>query len=435
MSLPRILLVLTEFPPRIGGMQTHAIYLAQALAQRGYPVEVLTYRAVKAADESEAEAFDAAQPFPIHRILSRLGHHRNLDLLEQRARSFRAELVYCSTIFYGELSARLGIPVVSRSVGNDVLRPWIAWPLPLGSRIVSTPWFEDRLYRFFRKLDYPEPIEAMWRARRRALMEDSARRQTRILANSDFTRGLLEEIGVEEQRVEVLTGGVAADLFSAISPNPELLERHGIPPGRFLMLTACRMVRKKGVDFLIDRMEELVARMPDAHLMLVGSGRHAKRFRKAAASSSVADHVTFAGRVPHHEIQAYYAVADVFVLASRVQVDPATGLRDAETMGRVLCEANAAGVPIVAARSGGIPSVIEDGVNGLLFAPDDMASLAAALEKLRADPALRARLVANGREKAESKFDWSVIIREHERCFEEVLTDVQVHPGADRPSL
>jgi glycosyltransferase involved in cell wall biosynthesis len=413
-------------------MQTHAIYLARALASRGYPIEVLTYRAVRHADEEEADQFDEALEFPVRRVLSRLGHFRNLDLLERAARAFQAELVYCSTVFYGDLAERLGVPIISRSVGNDVLRPWIAWPLRLGSRIVSTPWFEDHLYRFFRKLNYPEPIEAIWRRRRRDLMERSARKLTRILANSHFTATLLTEIGVQDDHVEILTGGVAADLFAEPTPDPNLRETLDIPPDRFLMLTACRMVRKKGVDFLIERMENVVEAMPDAHLLLVGSGRHARRFRRAAQRSTVADHITFAGRVPHEQIQAYYALADAFVLASRVQVDPTTGLRDAETMGRVLCEANAAGIPIIAARSGGIPSVIQDGANGLLFEPDNVDSLIETLDRLRTDQGVADHLITTGRQMAKDRFDWSVIVREHERCFKEVLHDVQVHPRPDR---
>jgi phosphatidyl-myo-inositol dimannoside synthase len=71
------------------------------------------------------------------------------------------------------------------------------------------------------------------------------------------------------------------------------------------------------------------------------------------------------------------------VLASREQVDPRTGLRDVETMGRVLCEAHAAGVPVVASRSGGIPSIVDHGRNGLLFEENDLDGLIHGIERLR----------------------------------------------------
>ncbi len=312
----------------------------------------------------------------------------------------------------------------------------------------------------------------------------SARRLTHIFANSSFTAGLLRDIGVQTERIEVLSGGVESARFSkAVKAGPESLTLHAvdmpeevargivspgvvqeiqdcapsesrsagvlseevkpsvlghcptalraalkIPPERFVLLTACRMVRKKGVDFLLDNMEALVARMPDAHLILVGSGRHEKRFRRQAARSGASAHITFTGRVPHDQIESYYRAADLFVLASRIQVDPRTGLMDAATMGRVLCEANAAGLPVVAARSGGIPSVIQDRNNGLLFEPDNFESLCEALEVCRAQPTLVEHMIARGVEKARECFDWSVIVDEHERRFQEIL-------GSQTPSL
>jgi len=433
-SLPRLTLVLTEFPPRIGGMQTHAIYLARRLAHRGYPLEVLTYRS--ASDTAGAvRSFDEELPFPVKRVLTRLGHHRNLDLIAQEARSFGSDLIYTSTVFYGALSERLGLPVVARSVGNDVLRPWIAWPLRFGSRLVSQPWVEAHLYQFFRRLDYPEWVEAMWRQRRRRVMIESAQAIDCILANSDFTAGLLCDVGVTGERISVLTGGVSASRFAACTGSGGVREQHGIDADATVLLTACRMVKKKGVDFLIDQMEAVVDAFPSAHLLLVGGGRHYRRFRRAARQTAVSDRITFAGNIDHRQIHEYYAAADVFVLASRVQVDPLTGLRDAETMGRVLCEANAAGLPVIAARSGGIPSVIEHGVNGLLFEPDDVESLLTQLRALLSSDDLREGLVEQGRLRASATFDWSHIVREHERCFEELLDDVQEHSGADDSAL
>ena len=113
-NVSRLLLILTEFPPSFGGMQTHAIHLCRYLHQRGYQIEVATYR-------GPAVEF----PFPVHRCLSRIGFTQNLQVLESLTRIARPDLLYSSTIFYGRLSASTGIPMIARSVGNDVLRPWI----------------------------------------------------------------------------------------------------------------------------------------------------------------------------------------------------------------------------------------------------------------------------------------------------------------------
>jgi glycosyltransferase involved in cell wall biosynthesis len=418
---PRLLLILTEFPPRIGGMQTHAIYLARHLHEQGYPLEVVTYQPVKPFEFENVDRVDRELPFPVRRVMSRLGYFHNFDVLRQIAARFSPDLVYCSTVFWGNLGEQLGVPVVSRSVGNDVMRPWIAYPFKPLSKLVSHPWIEDPLHRFFRRFEYPEIIETIWRNRRHSLMQESARKLDHVMANSVFTANLLENIGLDPKRVEVLVGGVDSKRFSR-DPKMEISrEDLGIPNDRFLMMTACRMVKKKGVDFLIERMSDIVARVPDAHLLLVGSGRHFKRFRRAAERCDVAEHITFAGKVPHDQIHALYKLADVFVLASRVQVDPISGQRDAETMGRVLCEANAASIPVLAARSGGIPSVIEHEENGLLFTPDDVDSLISVIERAREEPELIESMKRRGARIAKDKFDWSVIVRAHERCFQQIL--------------
>jgi glycosyltransferase involved in cell wall biosynthesis len=98
-------------------------------------------------------------------------------------------------------------------------------------------------------------------------------------------------------------------------------------------------------------------------------------------------------------------------------VDPRTGLRDVETMGRVLCEAHAAGVPVVASRSGGIPSIVDHGRNGLLFEENDLDGLIHGIERLREDRNLSRYLVNEGFKDAAEKWDWAVICRSHERLF------------------
>ena len=106
------------------------------------------------------------------------------------------------------------------------------------------------------------------------------------------------------------------------------------------------------------------------------------------------------------------------VLASRVHVSRIPGLADAETMGRVLLEANAAGVPVVATDSDGIPSVVEHGANGLLFPPDDADGLVSCLERVFGGGVLIARMVSEGRRRAWEWFDWSRVVDVHEQVFQ-----------------
>ena len=87
----------------------------------------------------------------------------------------------------------------------------------------------------------------------------------------------------------------------------------------------------------------------------------------------------------------------------------------------MLCEANATGIPVLASRSGGIPSVITHDDNGLLFASDDIDDLVTQFRRMHEDEALRRRLVRRGRERAEQEFAWQHLIAAHEACFRETL--------------
>ena len=394
---PRLLLILTEFPPSFGGMQTHAVHLCQYLHQRNYHIEVATYRGP-----------EVDFPFPVHRCLSRIGFTENLRMLERLTHTVRPDLLYASTIFYGRLSAATRIPMIARSAGNDVLRPWIVWPYRCLSRALSTPWLEEFLYRRFRKLEWPEAIESLLLSRRKAEMAESVRHIGHVFANSEYTAGLLRQLATPS--VEILPGGVDARRFH---PRRDTREELGLPRDRLLVMTACRLVPKKGLDLLM----RALAKLPTSHLLIAGEGRQLAKCMALAEQCGVTERVTFAGRIAHEELQRYYWAADQFVLASREHVDPRTGLRDVETMGRVLCEAHAAGVPVIAARSGGIPSIVDHGRNGLLFEEDNLEALVRSIARLRRDTGLSRSLVDEGLRDAAERWDWTVICRSHERMF------------------
>lgn len=432
---PRLLLVLTEFPPRIGGMQTHALYLSRHFHEMGYRVSVVTYRPSTPWERDAAQELDDGLGFKVHRVLSRVSFWHNIELLRRLARGAKPDLIYCSTVFYGFLRDTAHVPIVARSVGNDVLRPWIAYPFRFGSNILAIPRLDNKLYNFFRQLEYPEALERLFREKRHDMVRQSARQLDLILANSDFTAELLAGLGVAEERVKLLVGGVDAKRFDGgperSAPEIQQLRRTlRVGNGAYVITTVCRLVAKKGIDFLLRSFPAVRRVIPNAHLLVVGVGHHSNRLRRLARELGLAECVTFAGRVNHLDIHLYYRLSDLFVLASRVQANPSTGFRDAETMGRVLCEANAAGVPVVATRSGGIPSVVAHGENGLLFESDNEAGLLNQIRRIHTDPRLTRGLVRTGRLMAYQRFDWSVVLKAHEGYFATMLDGKLKGPDA-----
>jgi glycosyltransferase involved in cell wall biosynthesis len=415
-GVQRILLILTEFPPRIGGMQTHAAYLSRHLQQHGYCVEVFTHRISDPALAEEALAYDRAQLFPVHRVLGRLSYQHNLQLLSGHVERFAPDLIYSSTVFYGVLQ-RSGIPVVCRCVGNDVMRPWLGYPYRFGSRLLNSARLEKLLHGWLEKHFYPDWVERLFRKKREQLTAQAARAASHIFANSEYSADLLRAMQVEDGRIQVLVGGVDSLRFH--TPDACKIEARralALPESGLLMMTACRLVAKKGIDLLLAALPRLRDTLPHAHLIVVGDGKYRARLERHCVAHGI-DNITFAGRVPHEAIHHYYTACDLFILASRESINAATGTRDVETMGRVLCEANAAGIPVVASRSGGIPSVISDGVNGLLFEAENIEQLIGRITYLNDNPLVHHEIVRQGLTRAREEFDWASILDAHRLVF------------------
>lgn len=169
----------------------------------------------------------------------------------------------------------------------------------------------------------------------------------------------------------------------------------GGPPGGLRIGFAGRLVRAKGADLAI----EALARMQPgqaASLEIVGEGPERAGLEAMARGRGLGARVRFRPWLPSGEMPAFYRGLDVLVLPSR------STPRWIEQFGRVLIEAMASGVVCVGSDSGEIPQVI--GPAGLIVPEDDTVALAGALERLAAEPALRARLAAEGRARALAEF-------------------------------
>jgi glycosyltransferase involved in cell wall biosynthesis len=169
-----------------------------------------------------------------------------------------------------------------------------------------------------------------------------------------------------------------------------------------------RFVPEKGLDVLIAALERL--RSP-WRALFVGAGPEAPRLQAfAAAHSSAVRLVTDAA---HDDVPAYLNAMTVLCAPSRT-----TG-RWREQFGRMLIEGMAAGVPVLASRSGEIPYVVEEA--GVLLPEDDAEAWANALDALLQDAAARAAASVRGRDRARAHFAWPIVARAHLEFFDELI--------------
>jgi glycosyltransferase involved in cell wall biosynthesis len=168
-------------------------------------------------------------------------------------------------------------------------------------------------------------------------------------------------------------------------------------PVRFL--TVGRAVAKKGIDTILSALSLLPPEM-EWQWTHVGGGPLREQLSRQAQELGIAGRCIFLGARPQEEVLQAYRNSDVFVLPCRID---ASGDRDG--LPNVLVEAQSQCLPVVSTPISGITELVEDGINGLLVAPDSPRDLAESLARLSNDPALRARLGRAGEVIVRSRFD------------------------------
>lgn len=171
-------------------------------------------------------------------------------------------------------------------------------------------------------------------------------------------------------------------------------------PERPLLLAVGQLKEKKGFSYLIDACRLLVERGRKFTCEIVGEGPLHAQLRRRISAAGLDDVVVLRGALPHHEVREAYRRAEVFVLPCVVGADG-----DRDGIPNVILEAMASGLPVVSTDHSGIPEAVEDGVSGLLVAPEDAVALADALGGLLDDADLRRRFGEMGRKLVADAFD------------------------------
>jgi PEP-CTERM/exosortase A-associated glycosyltransferase len=221
--------------------------------------------------------------------------------------------------------------------------------------------------------------------------------------------------GNDAARIAVMPNGVDLDLFgTAVPRDAGLADELRLGDGPVIGFIGS-FYDYEGLDDLIAAMPALVARQPEARLLLVGGGPCEAALRTQAEASPAAQAIRFVGRVPHHEVERYYALADIMAYPRKQSrlTDLVTPLKPLEAM--------AQGKLVAASDVGGHRELITDGVTGRLFAPDDPAGCAAALAALIDDRSQWGAFRAAGRAHVETRHDWARNAEHYQLVYQTVL--------------
>jgi D-inositol-3-phosphate glycosyltransferase len=247
----------------------------------------------------------------------------------------------------------------------------------------------------------------------------------RLVANTrDEGRQLLDLYGADPARVAVVPPGVDLGVFAARDRGgrPCARRRLGLPADGEVLLFVGRIQPLKAPDVLLRAAAELLAADPSRRERLTvavlggpsGTGLERPRaLEELAAQLGIADVVCFKPPVSRQELADWYRAADIVAVPSH-----------SESFGLVAVEAQACGTPVVAARVGGLPTAVQDGVTGVLVDGHDPRVWARELAGLLGDPLRRRRMGAAAASWA-SRFGWDATV--------DALLDVYAGAIADRP--
>ena len=297
------------------------------------------------------------------------------------------------------------LPLVLRSLPRpDVVhvfgyRDAVTTLTAVWARLRSIPYVFEPLDMYVRRYRNV-PVK---RAFDRLLGEPVARGAALVIAVSELERAELIEAGLDPRRVVVRPNGFPA-------PHEErgsaLRDRLGLGPEVPLILNVGRISFKKGLDLLL----EAVGGIPDVHLALVGpddgDGTYS-RLEAMRARPELAGRVHLLPPVDDRQPRELYGEADVFVLPSWN-----------ESFGMVAAEAAAAGTPVVLTDRCGVAALL--GERAAVIVPPDAGRIREAIVRVLADPALRARLAAGGREVAR-EVSWGSVVSEQERLYRRAI--------------
>ena len=235
---------------------------------------------------------------------------------------------------------------------------------------------------------------------------------TNIVAVSEVVRRVLvDREGVPPSKIALLNHGFRLEEFERVDPMTveAMKAKYGIAEGDFVVGAVSRYLKLKGVHHMVVAFKHFLEDRPEAKFVIANAlGADAPTLRRLVSEELPADRVV---QIEYErDMPSLYAMMDVFL---HVPINP-----EIEAFGQTYVEAMAAGIPSVVTLSGIANEYIVDGENAVVVSHDSAEAILGGLMRLDADPALRARLVENGRRSVRDRFSLDRQMRELASLYE-----------------
>jgi N-acetyl-alpha-D-glucosaminyl L-malate synthase BshA len=367
----RIVILVWLFPPRfIGGTEIATYNIAKHLAKRGYDVHIVTSWAKGLPKKSFEQGFHIHRIYaPRIRILGSIKWCIHVLLLLKR---LRPDVIH---------TQGMGMSLDCFFAKMLFEKPYIIWGQ--GSDVYLSWRFKGMISRL-------------------------------VLKNADAVIALTKDMEKRMKKfcnryIHVIPNGIDLKVFEKSSPR-KLLPNLQITNSERILLFVGTLRPVKGLKYLIQAMNILRnTGVEKVKLIIIGDGEERQALKHLVKQLHLEDRVIFVGKIPNEKVPNYMTIADIFVLPSLSEGFPIVTL-----------EAMASGLPIIASRIGGMPEIVEDGVNGFLVEPANPRDIAEKVTFLLKDEELRGRISKKNKEKIKN-YSWEKIIEKLEEIFLEVI--------------
>ena len=367
------LLVLSElFLPTKGGTAVWAAEVYRRLG--GKEIHIVT------ADVPGAAEVDAVHPNTLHRLNLKRVPWLKPESLAMYAKFFFKSLTLALTHRFDAIHAFRALPegLVAWAVARLTFRAVVIYAH--GEEL--TTWGKGGKYK---------------------AMRFALRHADTVIANSEFTRQELLNMGVLAKRIVLINPGVDVERFRPGLPCDDLKQQIGLSAGEKLILSVGRLSRRKGFDMVVRSMPQLVSQGISVRYALIGIGEDHDYLTNLARELSVSDRVHLLGHVSQDDLPRWYNACDVFAMPNR-EIEG-----DTEGFGMVFIEAAACGKPALAGNAGGAGSAVVQGETGVLVDGREDGQVAESLRRILAENVLAQRLGQQGFLRIQERFSWEKV--------------------------
>jgi len=281
----------------------------------------------------------------------------------------------------------------------------VQWPIPNGlgayflKKIYKTPYINTiHGEEFYLSKRYHTLFALKW------LINNSFK----TITNSNATKNSCSRLDLNEDKFEVIPFGVDINFFKPLNtPKNEEV---------FQILSVGYLIERKGFEYLIKAVKEVLKEYSNVTLKIIGSGPLEDKLQYLITELKLVNQVKLIGNVSDNELLHLYNSSDLFILPSITDTQGNT-----EGLGVVLLEAMACELPVIGSKVGGIPDIIINNETGLLVNEKDILELSMKIKYLIDNKELRQKLATNGLHRVNEKFSWNQVMNSYLNIYKKTL--------------